>query len=319
MMRALTLIPPASGKGRPDLQIVHAPKPIAGPGEILVRVHFAGLQYMDYEAWQGDRNRALAKARKNGPVVSGIEMAGVAESDGSRFKRGDRVFGYTNIFKGPFYHAQYVAVSEDRLGQVPDNMSLQGAASIVGGALTALAALERIAGLEAGENVLITGATGSVGTTAIQLARHIGANVTGVCHSSQIAFAQSLGAAEAFAYDRGELPPADNQFDVVFDAAASLKFSGADGFLTPNGRYMTTMPHLDVGGFLKSLFSRRKWGFLLVSDTDSQRMERLRCLIAEGVFRETIEKIFPLAIARDAFDHQQGAGKRGKILLDLIS
>lgn len=318
-MRALTLIPPASGKGQPDLQIVQAPKPTAAAGEVLVRVHFAGLQYMDYEAWQGDKNKAIAKARKNGPVVSGIEMSGVVESDGYRLKRGDRVFGYTNIFKGPFYHAEYVAVSEDKLAIVPDGMSLQGAASIVGGALTALAALERIAGLKAGESVLITGATGSVGTTALQLAKHLGANVAGVCHSSQMTFAQALGADEAYAYDRGELPPAENQFDVVFDAAATLKFAGAGRFLTPQGRYITTMPHLDVGGFLKGLFSRRKWGFLLVSDTDRERMERLRSLIADGAFRETIEKIFPLAIAREAFDHQQGTGKGGKILLDLTS
>nr|WP_298895026.1 NAD(P)-dependent alcohol dehydrogenase [uncultured Altererythrobacter sp.] len=318
-MRALTLIPPSSGKGQPDLQIIQAPKPTAASGEVLVRVHFAGLQYMDYEAWQGDKNKALAKARKNGSVVSGIEMSGVVESDGYRLKRGDKVFGYTNIFKGPFYHAEYVAVSEDKLAILPDGMTLQGAASIVGGGLTALAALERIAGLKAGENVLITGATGSVGTTAVQLAKHLGANVAGVCHSSQMTFARSLGADEAYAYDRGELPPAEHQFDVVFDAAAALKFAGADGFLTPQGRYITTMPHLDVGGFLKSLFSRRKWGFLLVSDTDRERMERLRSLIAAGAFRDTIEKIFPLAIARDAFNHQQGTGKGGKILLDLIS
>lgn len=132
-MRALTLIPPSSGKGQPDLQIIQAPKPTPASGEVLVRVHFAGLQYMDYEAWQGDKNKAIAKARKNGPVVSGIEMSGVVESDGSRLKRGDKVFGYTNIFKGPFYHAEYVAVSEDKLAIVPDSMSLHGAASIVGG------------------------------------------------------------------------------------------------------------------------------------------------------------------------------------------
>ena len=128
-----------------------------------------------------------------------------------------------------------------------------------------------------------------------------------------------MGADQAYAYDLGELPPAENQFDVVFDAASSLKFSGADGFLTRNGRYITTMPHLDVGGFLKSLFSRRKWGFLLVSDTDSERMERLRSLIAAGAFRETIEKLFLLSLARDGFDHQQGTGKGSKILLDLVS
>ena len=146
-----------------------------------LRINFE-LGPKDIEYFKG----RLAKARKNGPVVSGIEMSGIVESDGSRFKRGDKDFGYTNIFKGPFYHAEYVAISEDKLAIVPDGVTLHGAASIVGGALTALAALERIAGLKSGENVLITGATGSVGTTAVQLAKHMGANVAGVCHSSQI-------------------------------------------------------------------------------------------------------------------------------------
>lgn len=131
--------------------------------------------------------------------------------------------------------------------------------------------------------------------------------------------ALELGASDVLAYDRGELPRPGNQFDVVFDAAAALSFTRVGKFLKPKGRYVTTMRHLDVGGFLKSLLSPRKWGFLLVSDTDAEKMARLQRLMAEGVFQETVDKVFPVASAREALDYQQGTGKRGKILLDFTS
>ena len=315
-MKALTFKPPVAVSGKPALQIVDLPIPQPQEGEILVRVHYAGLNYFDFEAWGGHRNKAITKALQKGVVISGIEMSGIAESDGERIRRGDKVVGYTNIFKGPWFHAEYVVLSERKLAKVPENISLDGAASIVGGALTAIAALERIAGLKRGDSVLITGATGSVGVTAVQLASHLGADVSAVCHSTQLDFVRSEGASEAYAYDKRELPKSDKQFDLVFDAAPSLSFSKALKYLKPQGQYITTMPHLDVPGFLTSLFSRRKWGYLMETDTGATRMERLRELMSQNAFRPAIDSVHPLATAADAFDRQQETGKRGKILLN---
>ena len=243
-------------------------------------------------------------------------MAGIAQTDGLRIKKGDPVFGYTNIFKGPWFHAEYITLKESKLAIVPDNFTLEGATSVIGGALTAITALEKIAKLRAGENVLITGATGSVGYTAVQLATHLGANVSAVCHSSQADFARSEGAVDVYAYDKGELPEASNHFDLIFDAAPSLSFNKARKFLKPRGCYITTMPHLDLPGFARALFSRRKWGFLLESDTNENRMERLKSLMADDAFRPMIDSIHLLADAQQAFTRQQGRGKRGKILID---
>lgn len=318
-MRALAMKPSAAGSARPDLELVDLPVPVPNTGEILVRIRYAALNYLDYESWRGDRAKFIAKAAPKHTVISGIEMAGIAESNGTRIKQGDEIFGYTHIFKGPWFHADYVVLNERKLARVPRGMSLEGAASIVGGALTAIAALERIARLERGQKVLITAATGSVGINAVQLASHLGADVTATCHSSQLDFTKSEGASDAYAYDRGEMPEAANQFDVVLDAAPSLSFGSARKYLTPRGTYVTTMPHLDFGGFLGSLFSRRKWGFLLVSDTDEGRLGRLRALMEEGVFRPVIESIIPVDRAVEAFERQQGTGKRGKILLDFSS
>ena len=315
-MRALTYSLPKDSSDAPTLRHVELPVPETGPGEILVRVEYAALSYLDYETMRGDRNKAITKALKKSHVVSGIEMAGVVENDGKRIKKGDRVFGYTNIFKGPWFHAEYAAISESKLTLVPDGMPNEGAASIVGGALTSISALERIAALQSGQKVLITGATGSVGVTAMQLAKYIGAEITAVCHSSQLPFARAQGASAVYAYDREELPDPRNQFDLLFDTAPSLSFQRARNFLTPRGRYITTMPHLDLAGFVRSLFSRKNWGFLMESDTDERRMGRLQSLMAEGVFEPIIDNIYPISHATQAFERQQGSGKQGKILID---
>ena len=315
-MKALTLSYPQNGSALPKRELVDVPTPEPRAGEVRVRVHYAGLSYIDFETSNGEHRRAVERALKKSPVASGIEMAGIAETDGSKIKKGDRVFGYTHITRGPFYHAQLVATPESNLAVVPDDMSLEGAVSIVGGALTSINALERIARIRRGANVLVTAATGSVGTTAVQLARHLGADVSAVCHSSQREFAMTLGASSAYAYDDDELPKPEEQFDVVFDAAPSLSFSVAQLFLRKGGVYVSTMPHRDVTGWVRSLFSSRRWGFLLEHNTDAKRMERLRALVAEGAFSPTVDSIFPVKDAGEAFARQQTSGKRGKILLD---
>lgn len=318
-MKALTFKVPDSGKGNPEVREIEFADPVPRDGEVLVRVHFAGLNYFDFERMQGKLNRGTAKALKRTPVISGIEMSGVAESDGERIKKGDKIVGYTNIFQGPFFHAEYVALPEKKLTRIPESQSLEGAASLVGGALTSINALERIASLQEGQKVLITAATGSVGVTAVQLASHLGAEVSGTCNSRQIDFAREHGATHVFAYDREEWPESENQFDAVFDTAPSLGFRAASKFLKPTGTYITTMPHLDVGGFARSLFSRRKWGYLMESDTDAKRMSRFRDLMEQGAFGAVIDSIYPLSAAVDAFERQQGKAKGGKILIDFRS
>lgn len=318
-MRALSYQIPNAKSALPTLTQVNLPLPQVSSGNVLVRVSYAGLSNFELEASLGKRNRALAKLLKKVPVVSGIEMAGVVVSDGEEFKRGDQVVGYTNIFKGPFFHADSVAVPETNLARIPENMSAQGAVSVVGGALTSITALERIAQVKPGQQILITGATGSVGITAVQLACHLGAQVCGVCHSSQTQFVLQQGASSACAYDKNELPPAQNQFDVVFDTAPSLSFAVSAGYLKPQGTYITTMPHLDIKGYLGSLFSRRKWGYLMEANTDALRMSRLRKLIQQGAFTEVIDSVYPLAQAGEAFARQLKPGKRGKILIDFTA
>ncbi|MCE8000720.1 MAG: NAD(P)-dependent alcohol dehydrogenase [Rhodobiaceae bacterium] len=313
-MKALTFDIP-EGKAEPHLKIVDAPVPTPGKAEVLVRITHVALSHIDYENQRGWNNKALRKNLKKSPVVSGIEMAGIVESNGTKFKKGDPVFGYTNIFKGPWFHAEYVALAETNLASIPHGVSAEGATAIIGGALTAITALEKIAGTQNGDDVLITGATGSVGITALHLALHLGAEVTAVCHSSQVEFARSQGAREVMAYDLDEPLPKGTTYNTVFDTAPSLGFLHAKPFLKRRGTYVTTMPHLDVPGAIASMFSFRKWGFLLESNTDEKRLGRLSTLMAEGVFAPAVDSTYAFADAAQAFERQRGRGRRGKIIL----
>lgn len=315
-MRALSFDVPA-GKGEPTLKLIEAPMPSARQGEVRVRISHVALSYIDYENQRGWHNKALRKNVKSGQVVSGIEMAGTVETDGKKFKKGDQVFGYTNIFKGPWFHAEYVALKETNLAHIPDGMTAEGATAIVGGAVTTIAALEKLARTKRGDEVLITGATGSVGITALHLARHLGANVTATCHSSQTNFAKSEGAKTVLAYDQNDPLPRGARFDTIFDTAPSLSFAKAKPYLKTRGTYVTTMPHLDVLGFVGGLVSRRKWGLLLEGNTDEKRLGRLVSLMSEGAFTPVVDSSFPLAEAAQAFARQRERGRRGKIILTL--
>ncbi|MEQ9518166.1 MAG: NAD(P)-dependent alcohol dehydrogenase [Parvibaculum sp.] len=318
-MKALSFKPPPPGsdkKVRPSLTHVDLSAPTPKKGEVRVRVTHAGLNNGDLEIWTGHANKSIEKRQQTNPVVSGIEMAGVALSDGKFIQKGDLVFGYTNIFKGPWFHAQEIVVAETKLKTIPTGWDGAGAASIIGGALTAIAALERIAKLKAGQSLLITGASGSVGLTALHLANHMGLVTTGICHSSQTEFVLAQGASAAFAYDRNEGPKKSSRFDAIFDTAPSLSFAKAKRHLKSRGTYITTMPHLDVRGWLRSLASPKKWGFLLEADTDEKRMNRLVTLMQAGAFKPIIDSSYPYNDAASAFRHQEeGRGKRGKVLI----
>jgi len=311
---------PAPGKQRPLLKIIEAKKPIPKRGEVLIRVSHAGLNNGDFEIFTGRQNKAVAKRLKTNPVVTGIEMAGTVESGGKHLSKGDLVVGYTNIFKGPWFHGEYICLPETKLVKVPEGWDAPGAAAIIGGAVTAIAALERIAKIKPSDKVLITGASGSVGTSAVQLARHLGAEVDATCHSSQVQFVGGEGASNVYAYDAAG-PSADvrsnrRKYTCVFDTAPSLSFASAKRLLKPGGVYITTMPHLDMSGFLRSLVSQRRWGFLLEFDTDQKRLARLAQLMEANVLRPVIDSVYSVDDAASAFARQEERGKRGKILID---
>jgi len=314
-MRAVSFDLP-SGATHPTVKAIETPKPKPKSGQVLVRIDYAGLSHFDFEVMSGELNKQLAKQLSKNKIVSGIEMAGIAETDGETIRKGDRVVGYANIFKGPRFHADYVTLSENKMIVLPEDWSTQHAAAIIGGGVTVIAAFERIAKLKKEDRVLITGASGAVGILGVQLARHLGADVTATCNSMQVDAVLKAGAHNVFAYDKNETWSPTEKYDVIFDAAPALTFGSARKFLATKGVYITSMPQLDVLGFIRSLVSRRKFGFLMEADTDQRRLGRLVELMKASAFEPVIDCVVPISDATDAFDRILQKGKLGKILLD---
>lgn len=216
------------------LQLREIARPRPRAGEVIVRVHAAGIDFGVWHLMEGVPYavRLGTGLRRPRNPVRGIELAGVVEEVGAGvtdFKPGDAVFG---VGEGSF--AEYARASASRLLPKPANLGFAEAAAVPVSATTALTGL-RAAKLEAGQSVLITGAGGGVGSYAVQLARAMGAEVTGVCSTAKLDFVRSLGAAHVIDYTREDPTAGDRTWDVIIDLAGSRELSALRRGLTPTG------------------------------------------------------------------------------------
>jgi NADPH:quinone reductase-like Zn-dependent oxidoreductase len=234
-------------------------------------------------------------------TILGFELAGEVVAIGKevrRFKPGDAVFAFTGFGFGA--HAQYRCLRERgtvfKAGLValkPASMSFEQAAAVPVGGLTAQAFLRR-AGVRAGERVLIHGASGSVGTFAVQLARHLGAQVTGVCSTSNVELVRSLGATEVIDYTREDFADRGRCFDVVLDAAGRVPASRCRRALSRGGRFVS------VNGSAK------------LQDDD---LEKLRVLIEAGALTSVIDRTYPLEEVPEAHRYVEQGHKKGNVVI----
>src|SRR6266853_459825 len=202
------------------IRIRNVATPVLRDDGVLVRVHAATVCAADYRIARILRSvpgRAIIGLRGK-PVIMGMELAGTVESVGKdvlRFRAGDQVFGGTGFKFGT--HAEYACAPESRLEMKPANMTLRESAAVMFGGLTAFAFLRK-ANIQAGQNVLVYGASGSVGVFAVQLAKHFGARVTGVCSTANLDMVKSLGADEVIDYTKEDFSKNGRVYDIVFDA-----------------------------------------------------------------------------------------------------
>lgn len=215
-----------------QLREIERPRPRAG--EVIVRVRAAGVDFGVWHLMAGlpYAVRLVSGLRRPRNPVRGLELAGVVDevgSDVTAFTPGDEVFG---IGEGSF--AEYARAPQDKLVHKPSNLGFEEAAVVPVSATTALVGL-RAAKLEAGQTVLITGAGGGVGSYAVQLARAMGAEVTGVCSTSKLDFVRSLGAAHAIDYTRADITTGPRTYDAIIDLAGSRSVSALRRALAPNG------------------------------------------------------------------------------------
>ena len=232
--------------GPPDvLQVKEVQTPIPKDNEVLIRIRAAAVTTTDCNLRQGDKMmRLVFGLRKPKRPILGTEFAGEIEAKGKdvqRFREGDQVFAATGAAFGA--HAEYICLPEDgALAKKPANATFEEAAAICEGGLTALPFLRDTAGIQRGYNVLINGASGAVGASAVQLAKSFGAVVTGVCGPTNVELVKSLGADMVVDYTQEEFTKSGHIYDIIFDAVGKSSFSRCKDSLKPGGVYLATVP-----------------------------------------------------------------------------
>lgn len=314
------------GYGPPDVvEIRNVPIPIAGPDDVLIRVIATSVSSGDARI-RGSNFPAgfavlartfLGVTRPRQPIL-GTEVAGVVEAVGqavTRFKPGDRVFAFTGIGMG--CHAAFKVMRETGPIQLmPAGASFEDAAVLSFGGTTALYFLRDVAKVEAGERVLINGASGAVGSAAVQLARHAGAHVTGICSAANGNLVRSLGADAVIDYRTENFAARGEAWDVILDTVGSLSFTQCRPVLKPRGRLLLIAAGL--GALLKAPLQSLFSGLKITGGTAPERLEdlaELKRLYELGAFRPVIDRCFPLEQIVDAHARVDTGRKVGNVVV----
>jgi len=300
------------------LSIKDVAMPEVGEKDVLVRVHATGLNAGDYFSMRGTpfMIRFSVGFPKPKDYVLGWDIAGVVESVGdkvTRFKSGDEV--YTSCSSAL---AEYVRVPEDQLALKPSNLSFEQAAAVPTAALTALIGLRDVGNLQPGQKVLINGASGGVGTFAVQIAKALGAEVAGVCSTRNVEMVRSLGADHVFDYTNEDFAQSGQRYDLILDNVASRSFSDLKRVLSPEGKIIPNSGHGGMGYVIKAgLLSpfMPQLGSMFLATPDTQKLEDLKDLIEAEKCKPFIDKIFPYSETPDAFRYLEEEHAQGKVVI----
>lgn len=251
--------------------------------------------------------------------ILGAEFAGEIEAAGksvTRFKVGDQVFGYRGQSMGAY--AEYLCMPEDSLVTTkPTNMSYEEAVTIPYGAIMALPLLKK-ANIQPGQKVLIIGASGSIGSQAVQLAKYFGAEVTGVCGTQRVEMVKALGADKVIDYTQEDFTQSSETYDLIFDILGKSDISKCKPILSKSGTYLLAsfkMKHL-LQMLWTSRFSSRKV-ICALSPEDIDDLNFVRDLAEAGDIKAVIDKCYPLDQAADAHRYVESGQKRGEVILSL--
>jgi NADPH:quinone reductase-like Zn-dependent oxidoreductase len=321
--------------GSPDvLRLGEVPAPVPKDNEIRVRVYATPVSFGDVMArnFKNVTPRAFSMplplwlltriafgVRRPNKQVLGSEFAGKVEAVGKavrRFRVGDAVFGYRAMNFGA--NAEYLCMPEDGLvAPKPASMTYQEAAALSYGALTALNLL-RQGGVQQGERVLINGASGAIGSYAVQLAKYFGAHVTGVCSTAGVEVVKALGADRVIDYTREDFTTDSETYDLVFDVLGKSSFSRVRHVLKPDGRYLLASFKMRQLG--EMVWTSLRGGKRVVCALSSEKPQDLMLIgeLAEaGKIKVIIDRCYPLEQAADAHRYVEGGHKRGSVVLTL--
>ncbi|PCI49274.1 MAG: alcohol dehydrogenase [Moraxellaceae bacterium] len=295
-------------------------KPKVGPKEVLVEVYGSSVNPKD---WKLNQNLSSFTPRLGGiikPFIMGDDLAGVVVEKGAKvvgFELGDRVYGM-NMGLRTAACAEYAAIGEHQIAAMPNSLSFIEAGTIPLAGLTALQGLN-IGKLKEGQKVLVIGASGGVGTFAVQIAKAIGAEVTGVCSDRNIELVKGLGADAVIDYTSRDYLSEAADYDLVFDTTSYFSLSLCESLLKDDGIYVTT-----VGGgkaylnLIKDniIFNRQKSKFVLVKSNTSD-LNVLRKYIDEGQLKPVLDGEYPLEEIHQAFARSKTGRAAGKIAIQV--
>ena len=312
--------------GSPDvIRLEEIPKPTPKDDEILVRVHASSVNPLDWHYLEGTPYMVRMDGGFGTPEDPrlGVDFSGTVEAVGksvTRFKPGDEVFG------GRFGAlAEYVAVREARtVALKPANISHEQAAAVAIAAITALQGLRDKGHLRAGENVLVNGASGGVGTFAVQIAKSFGANVTGVCSTNNVELVRSLGADRVIDYTREDVTKGAQRYDLILDNVSTHSLLEYKRIMTPNAVYVL-IGSTDTGrwfgwlvrpveAWLLSPFSGQKFGTIF-ADLNKDDLATLAGLMESGKVTPVIDRTYKLSDAAEALRYLERGHARGKVVV----
>jgi NADPH:quinone reductase-like Zn-dependent oxidoreductase len=308
--------------GPPDvLYVADIEEPAPGPGEVKLRVRAASLNPLDGKVRAGHLRWVPGFARP--PRGTGVDVAGeiVAVGSGAAPRHmGERVFGSIAPMKRDGAFAEFAVIPAANLAPLPAGADFAEAAALPVACGTAWQALTDAGRLASGERVLITGAAGGVGHFAVQIAKHLGAHVVGVCSAANAAFVRDLGADDVVDYAAEDFTRRGDRFDVVFDAASASSFNEARRVLTESGCYVSTAGNVaaalgtGASGLAARLTSRQR-AIPFMLKASAATWARLAQLAADGAVRPHIERRIALEETADAQRVMETGHGRGKVVL----
>jgi NADPH:quinone reductase-like Zn-dependent oxidoreductase len=306
--------------GPPDvLRLEDVARPVPGLDEVLIKIHATTVNRSDchYRLGTPPVARLVTGLRRPRHRILGTELAGEVEAVGpavTEFKPGDAVFGVKAWKFGA--HAEYICMRESAaLAPKPAGVSFEEAAAVCDGVILALMGLRR-ADIRTGRSILVYGASGSIGTAAVQLSRHFGADVTAVCDTKHLELAKTLGADQVIDYTREDFTGNGQTYDVVFDAVGKHSFGRCRASLNPGGIFLATdQLHNLVLALWTSRIGDKKVVFPIPPRYTKPDVVFLKGLMEAGQYRAVIDRRYPLEDAVEACRYVETGQKTGNVVL----